>query len=137
VVHGVDLVHEVVLEGVPVAAGDHLVLVPEVVQDVGRVGARGVRRRVAALVLGRDVWHPAGELDQLGSAVVGLAHDALVGLCDVVLEPDGVLEAERPADPGGGLEGPVVDRVAPVEPDERSAAVIAREQLRRQEHPEP
>lgn len=52
VVRGVELVHEVVLERVPVAAGDDLGLIPEVVQGVGRVGPRGIDRGIAAFVLG-------------------------------------------------------------------------------------
>ena len=41
--------------------------------------------------------------DQLGAPVVGLTHDALPGLGDVVLEADDVFEAERLAELGGDL----------------------------------
>ena len=80
--------------------------------------------------------HVVRELDQLLAPVVRLAHDALLGLGDVVLEPDRVLEPERPPDLGRDLEGLVVDRVAPVEPDERRRAVLAGEQLGPQERPQ-
>ena len=61
---------------------------------------------------------PLYDLDQLVAPVVGLAHDALPGLGDVVLEAYHVFKTQRPAHLGRDLHGLVVGRVAPVETDE-------------------
>ncbi len=49
---------------------------------------------IAAFVLGGDVGHVVGDLDQLGAAVVRLADDALPGLGDVMLEAHHLFEAQ-------------------------------------------
>ena len=97
---------------------------------------RGVHLGIAALVLGRDVRHVVGQHHELLAPVVRLADDALLGLGDVVLEPDDVLEPERPPDVGRDLDRLVVDRVAPVEAAQRRAAVVAGEQLGADQRPQ-
>src|SRR5450759_853285 len=137
VVRRVELVHEVELQVLPVAARDDLGLLAEVIQDVRGMGPRPVHRRVAALVLRGDVGHVVGERHELLAAVVRLQDDALPRLGDVVLEADDVLEAECPPDLGRDLQRLVVRRVAPVEADERCRFVLAREELRPDEGPHP
>ncbi len=80
-------------------------------------------------MFGRDVGHVIGNLYQLLESVVGLSHDGLVCLGDVVLETYHVLKPQRPAHLGGDFHRLVVDRVAPVEADEGRAPVLAGEEL--------
>ncbi len=54
----------------------------------------------AALVLGRDIGHAGGQLDQFIGAVVGLSDDVLIGLGDVVLKADDILQIRALSVPG-------------------------------------
>ena len=96
-----------------------------------RLGARH-----PALVLRGDIPHLLRDLHQLVEPVVGLSDDALVRLRDVVLEADLVLEAERRADCGRPLDGPVVRGVGQVEPDQGRAAVLPGKEPCREKSPQ-
>ena len=88
-------------------------------------------------MLGGDVGDVAGDGAQLIAAQIGLAHDALPRLGNVMLEAYHVLEAERFAELRRDLHRLVVDRVAPVETDQRRGAVITGEQFRADQRPQP
>ena len=93
--HGGVLVEVVLLERRHEPVVEELLLGHEVVEDVAGVLTRGLDVRIGALVLGRDVGHVRGHVEELVAAQVRLAHDGLVRLGDVVLEADVLLEAER------------------------------------------
>ena len=87
------------------------------------------RFRVAAFVLGSDVCHVVGDLRQFVAAIIRLDDDALPCLGDVMLEAHHFLEAERLAEFSGQFHRLVVDRVRPVESDQRTCAVFAAEEF--------
>jgi hypothetical protein len=68
-----------------------------------------VNLRVAPFVLGGDVGDVVGQFHQLLPPVVGLAHDALPRLGNVMLEAHHLLKAEFFAELGGDLHALVVD----------------------------
>jgi len=136
VVAGRDLVEEVDLQVLPIAAFDDFFFLAEVIEQVGGAGAGGVHLGVAALMFGGDVRHVVGDLHQFSAAVVRLDDDALLRLGDVMLEADHLLEAERLPEFGGQLHGLVVDRVRPVESDQRTGPVVAAEEFRHGHDPQ-
>jgi len=66
-------------------------------------------------------------LHQLAPAVVGLPYDTFPGLGDVVLEAHDFLKAQLFAELGSDLHAFVIDRVTPVETNERRGAVVSGE----------
>ncbi len=77
-----------------------------------------------------------GEFEQFVAAVVGLDDDMLEGLGDVMLKADDLLEAEFLAELGCDLHRFVIDRVAPIEADQRGRAIFAGEKLRAEQCPQ-
>ena len=93
VVDRLPLVDEIQRQGVPIPRINDLLLVAEVIQDVGRMLALGVDLRLAALVLGRDVCNVISHLDELIAAVIGLADDVLDSFGDVVFKAHNIFES--------------------------------------------
>src|SRR3972149_7349734 len=83
-IYCVDFVEEVQRQMIPVAGGDDLLFVTEVIEDVGGVWAILVNIRIASFVFGGDIGDMVRGFEQLVPAIVRLAHNALIGLGDVM-----------------------------------------------------
>ncbi len=88
-------------------------------------------------MLGRNIGHVIGQLDQLFPPVVGLLDNTLTGFGDMVLEADHFLKTQLLAELGGDLHRLVIDRIAPVETDQWRSSIIAREQFGADQSPQP
>src|SRR3990172_11619511 len=86
-VHCVDFVEEVQRQMIPVAGGDDLLFVTEVIQDVRGMGAVLIFVRVTSFMFGGDVGNMIGNFNQLCPAVLCLATYALIALGIVLLKP--------------------------------------------------
>ena len=127
---------EIQLEVVPVTRFNDLLFVPEIIQDVRWMLPGLVNVRVASFMFGRDIRHMAGDLYQLVPPVVGLAHNTLPRLGDVMLKTNDILKSQFLAELGGDLHGLVVYRIAPVETDQRRRTIITGEELCAQQRPQ-
>ena len=121
---------------IPVAGGDDLFPVPEVVQDIGGVATGLLNRWIATFMLGRNIGHVAGDLDQLMATIVWLPHDTLPGFGNVVLKTHDILKAQRFAELSRNLHRLVVDGVAPVKTDQGRCAVVAGEEFSPNQRPQ-
>ena len=92
---GFKFVQEILSHSFPVAAFDHLTLVPEIIQDIRWVSPQLIDLGVAAFMLCGDIGDMIRQLDQLISTIIRLSHDAFLGFCEVMFETQDILETQR------------------------------------------
>ena len=87
-------------------------------------------------MLGGNIGYMTGDFDQFLATAVRLDDDALICLGDMMLETHDILETQFLAELCGDLHGLIVDRVAPVEANQRRGIVIAGEELGANKRPQ-
>ena len=120
-----DLLLEIDAKCIPVARVDDFLLVAEVIQDIRRMLKRCFGVQIPPFVLGRDVGHVVGDLDEFGASIIRLHHDGFLGLDDVMLEAHNLLKAQRFAELRSQFHRLIVDGIGPVESAKRRGTIVA------------